>query len=223
MSSVPTMKSPSSPNQVMEHLARGKVTAVIRTPSTEKARSAANAAMRGGFDSLEFTLSIPGALDLITEFKRLPDIIVGGGTITCIEEAEAVVAAGADFIVCPVLITDVIDWCVARNVVVMAGVYSPTEMFTSYKHGAHIAKLFPGAAGGPAFVRAVKGPMPFLNVVPTTGATEENCADYIQAGAFGIGFTGVLFTPDDMANERWDVIEARARRMAAKVRGAAKL
>lgn len=218
-----TMKSPESADQILATLGRGKVTGVIRTPSTEKARSAAQAVMRGGIDSIEFTLSIPGALELITEFKQIPGILVGGGTITCCEEAEAVVAAGADYVVCPCLVLDVVKWCAARNVVCMAGVYTPSEMFAAYKAGAHVAKLFPGAAGGPAFVRAVKGPMPFLRVVPTTGATEENCAEYIQAGAFGIGFTGVLFVPDDMANERWDRITARAARMVKKVRGAAKL
>ena len=113
-------------------------------------------------------------------------------------------------------------------------------MWQAHKLGAHIVKLLPGAAGVPAFVRAVRGPLPFLKIVPTTGVTEENCDQFmkvrfscssmwrskldvfaassgVQLGVFGVGFTAVLFDADDMANERWGAIEERARRMSSKV------
>mmetsp|Transcript_18992 Transcript_18992/g.44122 ORF Transcript_18992/g.44122 Transcript_18992/m.44122 type:complete len:138 (+) Transcript_18992:328-741(+) len=96
--------------------------------------------------------------------------------------------------------------------------YTPSEMWAAHKAGAHVAKLFPGAMAGPGFVRAVKGPMPFLKIVPTTGVTFDSCADYIEAGAWGVGFTGVLFDPEDMAKKRFDRIEARAKEYSAKVR-----
>ena len=167
---------------------------------------------------MEFTLSIPGALDLITEFAAMPGVVVGVGTVLSTAEAEAGVRAGADFVVCPCLELSVVKWCAARNVCCMAGVYSPSEMWAAHKAGATVAKLFPGAAGGPAYVKAVRGPMPFLKIVPTTGATYENCDEYIRNGAWGIGFTGVLFPPDDMDNRRFKDIEDRARKYATKVR-----
>lgn len=215
-----TTKTPAELEETLAILARDKVTAVIRTNCTERARQAAEAVIRGGFTSVEFTLSIPNALQLITEFSRKPGILVGVGTVLSPLQAEDGVRAGADYVVCPALELPVVKWCVERNVVCMAGVYTPTEMWESYKAGAHVAKLFPGAAAGPAFVKAVKGPMPFLRVVPTTGATMENCAEFMSVGAFGIGFTGVLLTPEDMASQNWTAIEQRAREMSAKTRGA---
>ena len=206
--------------QNMEFLSRQKCTAVVRTNSTQKARAAAEAAIRGGISSIEFTLSIPGCVELIAEFAQRPGLIVGGGTVLNTKDAEDIVNAGGKFIVSPIFEPSVVEWCAIRNVVCMAGVYSPSEMWQAHKLGAHIVKLFPGAAGGPAFVKAVRGPLPFLKIVPTTGVTEENCAEYMKVGSFGVGFTGVLFDPEDMEKERWDVIEERARRFSNKVRGA---
>lgn len=215
------IRSEEEAEQLLATLEQGKVTAVVRTKDAATARKAADAAIRGGFDSVEFTLTIPGALDLIAEYSKRPGIVVGAGSVFNIEQAKQVVNAGCDFVVTPVLVVPVIEWCRMRNIVIMSGCYSPSEMYTAYAAGAHIAKLFPGPANGPAFIKAVRGPMPYLRVVQTTGATEENCHEYMQAGCFGIGFTAVLFNADDIANERWDRIEDRARRMATKTRGAA--
>lgn len=214
------MNSKAELQRVLDMLEKDKVTAVIRTGCTETARQAAEAVIRGGITSVEFTLSIPNALDLIQEFSSRPGILVGGGTILTTEQAEAVVTAGGKYIVSPCLELEVVKWCAARNVCCMAGIYTPSEMWAAHKAGAHIAKLFPGSAGGPAFVKAVKGPMPFLRIVTTTGTTYENCAEIMEAGAFGVGFTGVLFDPEDMKHKRFDAIEARARQYSAKVRGA---
>lgn len=216
----PTFQSASDLEAVLEVLKAECCTAVVRSPSDAKARAAADAVIRGGINSIEFTLSIPSCIELIAEYSKRPGLIVGGGTVLNTEQAEAIVAAGGKFIVCPCLEPSVISWCAARNVVCMAGVYTPSEMWQAHKLGAHIVKLFPGAAGGPAFVKAVRGPLPFLKIVPTTGVTEENCDEFMKLGVFGVGFTAVLFDADDMANERWGAIEERARRMSSKVRGA---
>ena len=198
-------------------LEAARCTAVVRHSCGETARGATDAVIRGGFKSVEFTLSIPNALELIAHYSKQPGLVVGAGTVLSIEEAEATVRAGAHFIVMPCLELSVVKWCAARNVVCMAGVSTPSEMWAAHKAGAHVAKIFPGAAGGPAFVKAIKGPLPFLRVVPTTGTTYENCDEYIAAGAWGVGFTGGLFDPDDMANKRFDRLESRARQYNAKV------
>jgi len=88
----------------------------------------------------------------------------------------------------------------------------------AHRAGADIVKLFPGPANGPDFLRALRGPLPFLKVFPTSGVTEENCEDWLRAGAFGLGFVNALFDPEDLAAGRFDVVEARAKRMVDKVR-----
>ena len=215
----PTMHTKEQEAATMAALQETRCTGVVRHGCHETAKGAADAVIRGGFKSIEFTLSIPGALELISEYSKKPGLLIGVGTVLTVEQAEAAVRHGAHYVVLPALELSVVKWCAARNVVCMCGVSTPSEMWAAYKAGAHVAKVFPGAAGGPAFVRACKGPMPFLKIIPTTGATYENCAEYIEAGAWGIGFTGVLFVPDDMNNKRFDAIEARALKFAAKVRG----
>jgi 2-dehydro-3-deoxyphosphogluconate aldolase/(4S)-4-hydroxy-2-oxoglutarate aldolase len=214
-----SMHTASQEAATLDALAATRCTAVVRTGCGETAKGAAEAVIRGGFKSVEFTLSIPNALELIADFSKRPGLLIGAGTVLTVEQAEAVVRAGAHYVVLPCMELSVVKWCAARHVVCMCGVSSPSEMWAAHKAGAHVAKVFPGAAGGPAFVRAVKGPLSFLRIVPTTGVTYENCAEYIQAGAWGVGFTGVLFEADDMANKRFDAIEARARKFSAKVRG----
>ena len=125
--------------------------------------------------SVEFTLSIPNAIELIADYSSRPGLVIGAGTILTVAQAEAVVDAGAHFIVCPCLEIEVVKWCKENNVVCMAGVYryasannfrslsslltaspslsctSPSEMWAAHKAGAHVAKLFPGAMAGPGF------------------------------------------------------------------------
>lgn len=91
-------------------------------------------------------------------------------------------------------------------------------MMNAHKAGADLVKLFPGPPNGPAFLRALRGPLPFLRVFPTSGVTEENCEEWLTAGAFGLGFVASLFEPMDMAKHRFEAIEARAKRITDKVR-----
>ena len=102
----------------------------------------------------------------------------------------------------------------------MPGTHTPTEMLRAHRAGADLCKLFPAAAGGPVWVRSVLGPMPYLKIVPTNGVDETNAADWLAAGAFGVGFVAPLFPADDLAGGHWDAIEARAARCMAAVRGA---
>ena len=101
----------------------------------------------------------------------------------------------------------------------MPGTHTPTEMLRAHRAGATFCKLFPAPAGGPTWVKSVLGPMPFLKIVPTNGVDEHNAAEWLAAGAFAAGFVAPLFPADDLAEGRWDEIEARAARCIAAVQG----
>lgn len=199
---------------------RERASAILRTPNQESARRAMEAAFRGGFRILEFTLSVPGALELIREFSTKPGVVVGAGTVLTPQEVDAVVQAGAQFVVSPVMDISVIQRAKELNVASMPGTSTPTEMLQAYRAGAPLQKLFPEVGTGPAWVKQTLGPLPFLNIVPTSGVTLANAAAYLQSGAAAVGFVNSLFVPEDIKEGAFDRIEERARAMLAAVRAA---
>jgi Entner-Doudoroff aldolase len=178
------------------------------------------AAIRGGFRIAEFTLSIPNAFALIGEFAGEGDVIVGAGTVLTAEDAAEAVRVGAQFLVSPVVDEAVIDQAKALGVAIMPGCSTPTEMLRAHRAGAPLQKLFPEQAIGPKWVQQTLGPLPFLKIVPTSGVTRDNAAEYLRAGAFAVGFVNSLFDPNDIADENWPAIEKRAAKMLRSVHGA---
>jgi len=188
-----------------------RVSAILRTDNQEKAALAMEAAIRGGFRIVEFTLTIPGAFDLVQDFSRREGLVVGTGTVMDESEAQKSVEAGARFLVSPVVDESVISAATQLGVASMPGTHTPTEMLRAHRAGAQLCKLFPAPAGGPAWVKAVLGPMPYLKIVPTNGVDGSNIAEWKAAGVFAMGFVAPLFVPQDIADGRWDLIEERAR------------
>ena len=209
-----------TPDSFVERLGHEKASAILRTDNQEKAALAMEAAIRGGFTILEFTLTIPGAYELVQDFSGREGMVVGTGTVMDAEGVRKSVDAGARFVVSPVVDEVVIEAAADLGVASMPGTHTPTEMLRAHRAGADLCKLFPAAAGGPAWVKSVLGPMPYLKIVPTNGVDENNAGDWIRAGCFATGFVAPLFVPEDIANNRWDKIEARAARCLAAVRGA---
>ncbi len=197
-------------DQFLEQLGREKATAILRTHDQDKAALAMEAALRGGFRIIEFTLTIPGAFELIKDFSRRADITVGAGTVLNIEDAERAVDAGARFLVSPVVDESVIRIASKRGVASFPGTHTATEMLTAHKAGATVCKLFPCPHGGPAYLQAVLGPLPFLKIVPTHGVDHLNAGAWIAAGAFAVGYVASLFEPGFIADANWDAIEQRA-------------
>jgi Entner-Doudoroff aldolase len=204
----------------LEVFARERCSAILRTDRADAAAPAMQAAVDGGFRIVEFTLTTPGALDHIAAFGGHRDLLVGAGTVLSIDDAEAAVRAGARFLVSPVVDERVIRWTTAHDVLMIPGCYTPTEMLAAHRAGADIVKLFPAPADGPAWLRACLGPLPFLKIFPTAGVTAQNAAAHFEAGAFGVGFVGTLFMPEDVAAGRFDRIAERAGQMVRAVRGA---
>lgn len=198
------------PDAFLTILARERASAILRTPDTAAAHTAMEAAVRGGFKVIEFTLSIPGVFELIREFARRDGLVVGAGTVLSPEQARQAVDAGAAYVVSPVVDEDVIREAAALGVAAMPGCATPTEMLRAHRAGAQLQKLFPVNAAGPAFVQQTLGPLPFLRIVPTSGVTPENAADYLRAGAFAVGMVNSLFAPADVLEGNTAAIEQRA-------------
>ena len=202
-----------TPSEFIALLNQERASAILRTKDPKKAHLAMEAAIRGGFKIIEFTYSIPEALDLIKDFSALPGIVVGAGTVLSIEEARNAVEAGARYLVSPVMDETIIEEAKSLGVAAMPGCSTPTEMLKAHRAGAALQKLFPGAGTGPAFVQQTLGPLPFLRIVPTSGVTLENAADYLRAGSFAVGFVNSLFDPSEIEAEDFEGIERRAKSM----------
>jgi 2-dehydro-3-deoxyphosphogluconate aldolase / (4S)-4-hydroxy-2-oxoglutarate aldolase len=213
-----------SPTQFIETLWRHRTSAIVRASDTELAAGAMQAAVDGGVRIVEFTLTTPGAHELIRDFAArkslrevdgLDHLVVGAGTVLTVSQAEQAVEAGARFLVSPVADPNVIDAARSLEVAMMPGVHTPTEMTTAHRAGAPLLKLFPAPAGGPAWLRSVLAPCPFLRVVPTNGVDEGNLAAWLAAGAWAVGLVGALFTPEDLEHRNFAGIERRAHSLRA--------
>jgi len=207
-----------NPERFVALLGEARASAILRCPAREAARSAMEAAVRGGFRVVEFTLTIPGALDLVEEFARRQDLIVGAGTVLTPDEARAAVGRGARFLVSPVIDPEVIVAALSLGVAVIPGCHTPTEMLAAHRAGAPLQKLFPAPGIGPAYVSACLGPLPFLKIVPTHGIDASNARAWLDAGSHAVGFTQSLFDAGEIEAGRFDRIEERARALLAAVR-----
>jgi 2-dehydro-3-deoxyphosphogluconate aldolase/(4S)-4-hydroxy-2-oxoglutarate aldolase len=166
---------------------------------------------------VEFTLTIPGALDLVGEFARDEELLVGAGTVLTPDQARAAVKAGARFLVSPVVDPAVIRTAVELDVPCVPGAFTPTEMMAATAAGADIVKLFPAPADVAATVSQLRGPFPELRIYPTAGVTPENFEAVLAAGAFGVGFVTSLFSPADLAAGRFEAIEWRAAEITTRL------
>ena len=202
----------------LDVLTAQRAVAIIRARDARTAADAMEAAVRGGFRILEFTLNTPGALELVASFAKRDGLTVGAGTVLTVEDAEAAVRFGARFLVSPVIDEAVLAAAARASVPMLPGTATPSEMLRAHRAGAAAVKLFPAPAGGPAWVRAVLGPMPFLKIVPTQGVDGANAAEWIAAGCLAVGTGAYLFPPEALAARDFDVVEERARTLLGAVR-----
>ncbi|MBL8727602.1 MAG: bifunctional 4-hydroxy-2-oxoglutarate aldolase/2-dehydro-3-deoxy-phosphogluconate aldolase [Planctomycetes bacterium] len=202
---------------VLNAFAQYRCSAILRTADRDAVRPALEAAIAGGFRIVEVTMTTPDCLEHISALAERHGLVVGAGTVLSVTDAKEAMAAGARFLVSPVTDPQVITFCRQHDLVSVPGTFTPTEMMTAHRAGADIVKLFPAPANGPAFLRAVRGPLPFLRVFPTSGVSEANVGDWLDAGAFGLGFVATLFDAEDLLLRRFDAIRERAQRLVAKV------
>jgi len=202
-------------NETAAAIAEARISAIIRANDQTLAADAMEAAIEGGFRVIEFTLTTPGALELIKRFSKRSDLLVGAGTVMSPEQAHQAVDAGAAFLVSPIVETAVIAEAAVLDVASIPGAYSPTEMETAHRCGADFVKVFPAPAGGVDFIRAVRGPLPHIRLFPTNGVTAENLGAYLDVGCAGAGFVAPLFDAAAMAAHDMGAIRQRAAAITA--------
>jgi len=195
---------------------------VIRASSAAEGRFAAEAVSRGGLPIVEITMTVPGAVEVISELVRdLPEVLVGAGTVLDADTARHCLDAGASFLVSPGLDLETVKLAVKEGVLIMAGALTPTEVMAAWKAGADFVKIFPCAqVGGPAYIKALKGPLPQVPLVPTGGVNLETAAAFISAGAAALGVGGELIRKDLLQSRRADVLEDLTRKFVGVVREA---
>ena len=165
------------------------VIAIMRAQSSDQLIAAADAIKAGGVRVIEVTMTTPGALDVIAEATHRygEDVLFGAGSVLDAETARAALLAGAGFVVAPTLNLDVVALCNRYSIPVMPGCFTPTEMLTAWEAGADMVKLFPAEIGGPALVKAIRAPLPQLEIVPVGGVNLDTAADFIRNGAAALG------------------------------------
>jgi 2-dehydro-3-deoxyphosphogluconate aldolase / (4S)-4-hydroxy-2-oxoglutarate aldolase len=176
--------------EVMARIRDVGIVPVIRAESADEAGRVIAAIRAGGVSVLEITMTVPGALSLIAEVARQvgSDAVVGAGTVLDADTARAVILAGARFVVSPSLDVATIACCRRYSVPVMPGALTPTEVVAAWQAGADIVKVFPAnAVGGASYIKALKAPLPQIELCPTGGVSLETAADFIKAGACALG------------------------------------
>jgi 2-dehydro-3-deoxyphosphogluconate aldolase/(4S)-4-hydroxy-2-oxoglutarate aldolase len=198
------------------------VVAVIRLKDPARLRAVVDALADGGVRALEVTMTVPRAVDLIRELApTMPSgFLLGAGTVLDAETATAVIDAGARYVVSPVFRPEVIRACHARDVPMMPGCFSPTEILAAHDAGADIIKVFPATMLGPQYVKDVRAPLPQVKLMPTGGVTIDNAGDWIRAGAVAVGIGSALVDAKAIEAGRFDAIAANARTLIANVKSA---
>ena len=187
---------------------------VVRTSSAESAIRSVEAIYNGGVRAAEITMTVPGA---IRALEKVADqfgdkIMLGAGTVLDPETARACMLAGAEFFVTPSLKLATIEIVKRYSKVICPGALTPTEVLTAWEAGADVVKVFPcGNVGGPKYIKALKGPFPHIEMIPTGGVNLETAGEFLKAGACAVAVGGELVDSKSIKENRYDVIEQRAR------------
>ncbi len=200
------------------------VVAVLRAPSAEAGRRAVDALIAGGITGIEITYSTPDAAAVIRDVRtRYGDrVYLGAGTVLQAAQANEAVQAGAQFLVSPGTEPRLAAAMLATGVSVLSGALTPSEVMATLACGVQVVKLFPASLGGPAYLRALRGPFPHVTFVPTGGVNPGNLNDWLAAGAVAVGAGGELCSASAMAAGDWDAITTIACEFSAAARLARK-
>lgn len=196
------------------------IVAVVRSPDSQQLVDAVRALADGGVSVVEITMTVPNALEVLSQVRKaLGDrVLLGAGTVLDPETARAVFLAGAEYIVAPTVNVDVIRMCQRYDKLVMPGAFTPTEILTAWEAGADIVKVFPADVVGPAFFKAMRGPLPQVRLMPTGGVDLTTAAEFLKAGACCLGVGGQLVEPKAIKERNFDRIRDLARQYVGIVK-----
>ena len=209
-----------SSHENLQRVLDSGIVAVIRADSGETLADVAEALLAGGVEVMEVTFTVPDAVEVIKEVKRrIGDrILLGAGTVLDSETARTAILAGAEFIVSPSTDVKVIEMCKRYDKIVTPGVFTPTEVETAWQAGADIVKVFPADIGGPSHLKALKGPLPQVKIMPTGGVDLTTAEDFLKAGACALGVGGALVEKDAVERGDMDRITSLAKQYVEIVR-----
>jgi 2-dehydro-3-deoxyphosphogluconate aldolase/(4S)-4-hydroxy-2-oxoglutarate aldolase len=193
---------------------------IVRAQSADAAIKAVEAIYNGGVRAAEITMTVPGAIGALEKTAdRFGDkLVLGAGTVLDPETARACMLAGAQFFVTPNLRVSTIEIAKRYSKVICPGALTPTEVLTAWEAGADVVKIFPcGNVGGPKYIKALKGPLPQIEMIPTGGVNLDTAGDFLKAGACAVAVGGELADPKSLKEGRFEVIEERTRQFLAVI------
>jgi len=207
--------------QILSFITDIGVVPVVRTSSADTAIQAIEAIYRGGIRSAEITMTVPGALKALEKVAdQFGDkIMLGAGTVLDQETARSCMLAGAQFFVTPNLRLSTITMCKRYSKVICVGALTPTEVVTAWEAGADVIKIFPAdAVGGPKYIKALKAPLPHVQMIPTGGVSIESTPEFLRAGAAAVAAGGELVNAKLIADGNYAEIENRAKQFLEAVK-----
>ena len=206
--------------EILAFITEVGIVPIVRTSSAESAIQAVEAIYNGGVRAAEITMTVPGAIHAL---EKVADrfggkIVLGAGTVLDPETARACMLAGAEFFVTPSLRLSTIEMAKRYSKVICPGALTPTEVLTAWEAGADVVKIFPcGNVGGPKYIKALKGPFPQIEMIPTGGVNLETTGDFLKAGACAVAVGSELVDGKTVKEGRFDIIENRARQYLAAI------
>ena len=209
--------------QVRQRISEIGIVPVVRANSSAAAIVATEAVSKGGIPIVEITMTVPGAVSVIAELVRSMgrEVLVGAGTVLSAEDGQRCIDAGAQFLVSPGFDLPTVELANRAGILIMAGALTPTEVITAWKAGADIVKIFPcGMVGGAKYIKALKGPLPQIPMVPTGGVNLSTAADFLAAGAEALGVGGELVSSAALQSGNTQPITEAARQFVEIVRRA---
>ncbi len=208
--------------KTLEEIKKFGLLAVIRGPSAELTVKMVEALVKGGVLGIEITYSTPDAEKVVAELNRNfgESILLGMGTLTEPPQAQSAKAAGARFLVSPICDQELVQAMAASGLVTMAGALTATEVYKAYRWGSDVVKIFPGSLTGPGYIKALKGPFPYIPMMPTGGVSAANVADWFAAGVIAVGAGSELCPPALAKEGKFDEISRRAAEFVKVVQAA---
>jgi 2-dehydro-3-deoxyphosphogluconate aldolase/(4S)-4-hydroxy-2-oxoglutarate aldolase len=205
--------------QIISGLLNPGVIAIIRADNSEQLIEASRALIAGGVSAIEITMTTPNALKVIADVTREfgDRVLAGVGSILDVPTAEAALAAGAEYVITPVLRPDVIAFCNRVDKPIFSGSYTPTEAQTASELGADFIKIFPAEGLGPKYIQSIRAPLPHLNIVPTGGVDVNTAGDYIRAGCVAVAAGSTLISKEILKNKDWARLTDLAAQFVAAV------
>jgi 2-dehydro-3-deoxyphosphogluconate aldolase/(4S)-4-hydroxy-2-oxoglutarate aldolase len=209
-----------SRESTLQRILDGGIVAVVRSESGESLTKVVAALAEGGVIAAEVTFTVPDAVEVIRQVRReVGDaVVLGAGTVLDPETARAALLAGAEYIVSPIVNLDVIRLCRRYDKVVMPGAFTPTEVVSAWEAGADVIKIFPADVGGAAYLKALRGPLPQIRLMPTGGVDLTTAESFLKAGACCLGVGSALVDPKAIAAGDFTRIRDLAAQYAGIVR-----